>query len=346
MGFGNLSDSGYLLGEYEISMRIVLLGATGTIGRATAKALLSDGHEVICPVRSRTGYAGIPATESSGNLPSDFKLRFCDASSIFGGQPRLLRSERIDAIVSCLASRTGTPRDAWDVDYRMHRDVLNAAKAADVKHFALLSAICVQKPLLGFQQAKLAFEKELIESGIRYSIVRPTAFFKSLSGQVQRLQRGKPYLVFGDGRMTACKPISDHDLAQFITSCLTDITKRNCILPVGGPGAAITPIEQGEYLFKRMGIKPRFRHIPIGAIDAITYTLSAAGRLVPALADKAELAKIGRYYATESMLVWDPSLMKYDADATPSHGTQTLFDYYDRLLSGEEQVDLGDHAVF
>ncbi len=30
----------------------------------------------------------------------------------------------------------------------------------------LLSAICVQKPLLAFQQAKLAFEQALQQSGI------------------------------------------------------------------------------------------------------------------------------------------------------------------------------------
>ena len=61
----------------------------------------------------------------------------------------------------------------------------------------LLSAICVQKPLLAFQHAKLAFEKHLIKSGLTYSIVRPTAFFKSLSGQVERVRRGKPFLIFG-----------------------------------------------------------------------------------------------------------------------------------------------------
>jgi hypothetical protein len=38
---------------------------------------------------------------------------------------------------------------------------LHTAQAAGVKHFVLLSAICVQKPLLVFQQAKLAFENAL-----------------------------------------------------------------------------------------------------------------------------------------------------------------------------------------
>jgi uncharacterized protein YbjT (DUF2867 family) len=69
-------------------------------------------------------------------------------------------------------------------------------------HVVLLSAICVQKPLLAFQQAKLAFEKLLIESGLIYSIVRPTAFLKSLSGQVERVRKGRPFVVLGDGSLT------------------------------------------------------------------------------------------------------------------------------------------------
>ena len=79
--------------------------------------------------------------------------------------------------------------------------VLNAAKESGVTQFVLLSAICVQKPLLAFQHAKLAFEASLKSSGLIWSIVRPTAFFKSLSGQVKRVQRGKSFLLFGDGTL-------------------------------------------------------------------------------------------------------------------------------------------------
>jgi divinyl chlorophyllide a 8-vinyl-reductase len=67
---------------------------------------------------------------------------------------------------------------------------------------------------------------------------------------------------------------------------------------------------------------------------------------VPALARKAELARIGRYYATESMLVLDPVSGRYDAKATPSTGAETLFDYYARVLGGDASVERGEHAVF
>ncbi len=327
-------------------MRVALFGATGTIGQATAKALLNDGHEVVCPVRSRAGFQGSLTIDKIRALLPGAELRVGAAASCFSMPPDFFPRERIDAVISCLASRTGAPADAWAVDYRLNADLLKCAQAAGVKHFVLLSAICVQKPLLGFQHAKLAFESLLAESGMAYCIVRPTAFFKSLSGQIRRVQQGKPYLMFGDGRLTACKPISDHDLGRYLSRCLTETDKHNRILPIGGPGAAITPVEQGEYLFRRLGKKPRFKRVPVRLLDVVIHGLRAGGHLLPALAAKAELAKIGRYYATESMLVWDPVSQAYDAGATPSFGTQTLFDHYDQLLSGSAQFELGDHAVF
>jgi divinyl chlorophyllide a 8-vinyl-reductase len=256
------------------------------------------------------------------------------------------RGERFDAVVSCMASRTGAPKDAWAVDHLAHSHALKAAKAAGVTKFVLLSAICVQKPRLEFQKAKLAFEQELITSGLDYSIVRATAFFKSLAGQVARVKRGKPFLMFGDGRLTSCKPISDDDLGRYLAECVSDPSRSNRLLPIGGPGPAITPREQGEKLFALLGREPRFSQAPVVMLDAIIVALSAAGRVVPALRDKADLARIGRYYATESMLVWDARAGRYDADATPSTGSDTLFDYYARVVAGEASVERGAHSVF
>jgi divinyl chlorophyllide a 8-vinyl-reductase len=317
--------------------RVFVLGATGTIGRATVRALLRRGHEVVCFVRARADSAPLfaDATVRVGNV--------CDPASLARDG---FRGERFDALVSCLASRTGAPRDAWAIDHQAHVHALDAAKNAGVAQVVLLSAICVQKPLLAFQQAKLAFEKVLIESGVAYSIVRPTAFFKSLSGQVDRVRRGKPFLVFGDGALTACKPISDGDLGDYLAACLDEPSRRNRILPIGGPGDAITPRQQGEHLFALLGQAPRFKQVPVALLDVIIGVLGAAGRVVPTLANKAELARIGRYYATESMLVLDPTSGRYNAAATPSTGTQTLFDFYASLLRGDATAERGDHAVF
>ncbi len=325
--------------------RVFMLGGTGTIGRATVRALVARGHEVVCFVRPKAGVGGALSPDETECLLEGAELRFGDVTD-----PQSLaqgfRGERFDALVSCLASRTGVPRDAWAIDHRAHVEALAAARQAGVSQVVLLSAICVQKPLLGFQQAKLAFEAELIGSGVSYSIVRPTAFFKSLSGQIERLRAGKPFVMFGDGTLTACKPISDDDLGAYLAGCLDDPAKRNRILPIGGPGAAITPLEQGERLFALLDREPRFRRVPVGMLDWIIGVLGALGKVSTAMADKAELARIGRYYATESMLVLDPETGRYDADATPSTGRETLFDYYRRVIEGEAAAERGDHAVF
>jgi divinyl chlorophyllide a 8-vinyl-reductase len=318
-------------------IRICLLGATGTIGGATLRALLRRGHEVTCFVRSRP---------QAAVQVDDAGFRIVDMGDPAAIARDGFRGERFDAVVSCMASRTGAPRDAWAVDHQAHANVLAAAREAGVRRFVLLSAICVQKPLLAFQHAKLAFEAALRGSGLVYSIVRPTAFFKSLSGQVERVKRGKPFLLFGDGTATACKPISDRDLADYLADCLVDDRRWNRVLPIGGPGRAITPRQQGEALFALLGRQQRFRQVPLALLDGVIAALSAAARLAPSLAEKAELARIGRYYATESMLVLDPETGRYDAAATPSTGTETLFDFYQALIAGAAPPDRGDHAVF
>ena len=318
--------------------RVLMLGATGAIGAATVKALLEEGHQVVCLVR--------PGPGRHKDVVEGAETRLADARYLDSLLRDGFRGEAFDVVVSCMASRTGAPKDAWAVDYQAHAHVLSAARTAGVRHFILLSAICVQKPRLEFQKAKLAFEEELIVSGMEYSIVRATAFFKSLSGQIARVKAGKPFLVFGDGRLTACKPISDDDLGLYLVGCIGDPSRRNRILPIGGPGPAITPREQGEQLFALLGREPRFAQAPVTMLDVIIGLLATIGTIVPPLRDKAELARIGRYYATESMLVWNPETGRYDADATPSTGTDTLFDHYARVLAGEAMVERGAHSVF
>ena len=326
--------------------RVFVIGATGTIGQATVRALLRRGHEVVCFVRPRAGVGGRLSSEDSARLLSGAAVRVgdvCDAASLTRDG---FRGERFDVLVSCLASRTGAPKDVWAIDHRAHVLALEAAKAAGVTQVVLLSAICVQKPLLAFQHAKLAFERTLVESGLTYSIVRATAFFKSLSGQIERVRAGKPFLVFGDGTLTACKPISDDDLGDYLAGCVDDPSRRDRVMPIGGPGEAMTPREQGERLFALLGRPSCFKQVPVALLDTIIAVLGLLGRVLPPLADKAELARIGRYYATESMLVWDAAAGRYDAAATPSAGRETLCDYYGRLVRREAVAERGDHAVF
>jgi divinyl chlorophyllide a 8-vinyl-reductase len=332
-----------------MTRRIFMLGASGTIGQATVRALVARGHEVVCFVRPRAGVGGALGPQELARRLPGAELRYGEVTNPSSLARDGFAGERFDVLMSCLASRTGAPGDAWAIDHQAHVQALDLAQRSGVTQMVLLSAICVQKPLLAFQQAKLAFEKVLIDSAVNHSIVRPTAFFKSLSGQVERVRQGRPFVVFGDGRLTACKPISDDDLGDYLAGCLDDESRHRRVLPIGGPGPALTPRQQGEHLFALLGREPRFKQVPVALMDAIIGVLGLAGRAVPALAAKAELARIGRYYATESMLVWDAAAGRYDEQATPSWGRQTLFDHYAALVRGDavtSDTERGDHAVF
>ena len=330
-----------------ISKRVLVAGATGYIGQCVVREFVKQGHDVISFARERAGIDGRFGPEQTRQLLHGSEVRFgnvCDLESILD---KAICGERFDTFVSCLASRTGGIKDAWKLEYEANLNLLEAGKRAGINHFILLSAICVQKPLLAFQRAKLKFEQALTNSGIHYTIVRPTAFFKSLSGQVDAVKKGKPFTVFGDGTLTACKPISEHDLACFIAECLHDSGKLDRVLPIGGPGEPITPRQQGELLFELCGREAKFRQVPVRLFDVIISLLQPLSVIFSGLKDKVEFARIGRYYATESMLVLDQVSQTYNANATPSYGNDTLRDFYKRVLKqGLAGQELGDHTLF
>lgn len=313
--------------------RILLLGATGTIGAATAQALVARGHEVVCIIRPRIQKRDTQASNKANPpLLTGTSLVTGDVSDLDALEASAFTGAPYDAVISCLASRTGTQKDAQLIDYQANFNALTLARRSGVPHMILLSAICVQRPNLAFQRVKLDFEAALKASGLVWSIVRPTAFFKSLSGQVDRVKAGRPYLIFGDGTLTACKPISDRDLAMYIAGCLEDKTRHNRILPIGGPGPAITPKAQGEYLFSLLDQPPRFQSVSPKLLLKISSVLSLLARLYPPLAAKAEYARIGHYYATQSMLALDPETQTYRAELTPETGQDTLFEHYRDLM--------------
>ncbi|KAK1277042.1 hypothetical protein QJS04_geneDACA003365 [Acorus gramineus] len=329
------------------SLNILVVGSTGYIGKFVVRELVRRGFNVISVARDRNRDQTLSSLRGSTVCFSDVT----DPSALDASLSRLGVTS-LDAVVSCLASRGGGIKESWTVDYSATRNSLAAARARGASHFVLLSAICVQKPQLEFQRAKLKFEAELeteamADPAFTYSIVRPTAFFKSLGGQVEIVKDGKPYVMFGDGRLCACKPISERDLASFIANCVMDSDKVNRILPIGGPGKALTPLEQGEMLFRLLGKEPKFLKVPIEVMDFVIGGLGLLSKVFPVMEDAVEFGRIGRYYAAESMLVWDAEKGEYSEEKTPSYGSDTLEEFFERVIrEGMAGQELGEQTIF
>ena len=294
---------------------LYVAGATGYIGREVVKRALTRGYTVHASARLNSKTA----------LPQHDRLIL-----------DIIQTERAKttfniprgaSVISCISSRTGTAQDAHNIDYQMNVSLLDCARVSDAKIFLMLSAICVQKPKLAFQHAKLKFEDALQTSGLKYSIVRPTAYFKSLTGQVKRVKQNRPFLFFGDGTETACTPISKRDLADFMLDTVQRPASWNKILPIGGPQPALTPADMAAIISKIYN-KPTVTRSVSPKLFDILRTIIAPLRPISRWArEKSELMNIGKYYATESMLVWDATSGHYDAKRTPSTGQDTFYDH-------------------
>ena len=186
--------------------------------------------------------------------------------------------------ICCLASRSGLKDESYLVDYGGGLNVFNcqrkAAEDEAFSHFVLLSAFCVGKPLLQFQFAKIKLETAIRDITlnsleekkgiISHSIIRPTAFFKSLDGQVESVQNGAPCLYFGNGECAA-NAIAERDLANYLIDCAIkpkDMDMMNTARDIGGPDVPpITKKQQINLIYETLGVEPSKRtafSIPVG----------------------------------------------------------------------------------
>lgn len=177
-------------GKPPSEVTVAVAGATGYIGKAVVRECVRRGYKTKAYVREESverakGLDYLQGAEVIGGSLDDTAEV---GKKLFSG------AEPVDVVISCIASRSGTPSDSWRVDHAANVHLLDAAMGAEkpAQHFIMLSAFCVRKPELVFQHAKLKFEKYLQEQQekITTTIVRPTAFFKSVSGQLEIVQKG------------------------------------------------------------------------------------------------------------------------------------------------------------
>ena len=88
------------------------------------RALLRRGHEVVCFVRPRAGVGGTLAADDRSRLLDGTALRVGDVTDPASLARDDFRGERFNMLVSCLAPRTGAPRDTWAVDHQAHLNAL------------------------------------------------------------------------------------------------------------------------------------------------------------------------------------------------------------------------------
>jgi len=311
----------------------VIAGASGYIGKSTVRESVRQGYKTVALVRDKSKVESEEGKLMYGTFFEGAEVVECDVCDPEKLTETMKALGPIDSVISCLASRSGIKKDAYAIDYQATLNCLESGRAVNARHFVLLSAFCVKNPWLQFQQAKLKFEEALeAQKDMTYSIVRPTAFFKSVSGQLEVIQQGAPFVMFGDGEVTRCNPISEADLATYLIDSISEKSRENKIINLGGPDEPLTMKKQGEMLYKAVGKEPNFFYAPLWLFDSIIDSLQWVSDTFNSekFENAAELGRIGKYYAVEDMLTTEPG---------EKFGTMTLQEHYDKIAVEGQEYD-------
>jgi len=271
---------------------VLVVGATGYIGNAVVAESVRRGYDVIAATRSFK-------TDCPFDGAEVVLADVTDPASL----PGIFR-RKIDIVISCLACHSGLAKDFDDIDYKATLNILNAAIENGTKQFILLSAICVRKPDLPLQLAKLKMEDALIRSGIDYAIVRPTAYFWVFEAQTRNIENGRPGFVIGTGDQASHNPIAKEDLAEFLVGCIGDGERTNRIHIIGGPevpGNIITYRDSLLMVFESLGKEPKLFSIPSRLYMAVIRTTRFIGLFSRKIGVFSEFLHITYYYLHDDM---------------------------------------------
>lgn len=243
------------------ALRVLVVGASGALGRPTIRALLQRGVAVRGLCR-HPGAAADLAAAGAEIVAGDLTDRASMERALSG-------TTRVLAAAHGLLGRGRWRSEA--VDGTGHRVLIDAARAAGVERFVYTSALLAapDQPI-DFGRTKHAIEQAVADSGMACAILRPTAFMEhhvhAFNG-LQVLTKGKAQLV-GPGTKKR-NFVAATDVAQFAVHALLDDPLPFTRLDIGGPDHA-SNAEVAALYARLAGMPLKVSHLPAGVARAMS----------------------------------------------------------------------------
>ena len=207
-------------------MTLLIVGATGTLGRQVARRAIDEGYKVRCLVRSVKKAAFLKewgAELVQGNLCYPHTL--------------VAALEGVTAVIDAATSRPTDSLSIKQVDWFGKVSLIQQAKAAGVERFIFFSLLDAEKyPAVPLMEIKRCTELFLIESGLNYTILRLSGFMQGLIGQYGiPILEGQPVWVTGESSPIAY--MDTQDVAKFAVRALAVKETQKQVFPVVGTRA-------------------------------------------------------------------------------------------------------------
>jgi uncharacterized protein YbjT (DUF2867 family) len=287
--------------EGRVRIMVLIVGATGHLGSAVASLLLNGGTHVRVLTRDAKR---AQALRSMGAQVYVGDLRDPDS---------LARACRgIEKVFAAAHSFMGTgDASPKAIDGTGNQNLMDAAVRAGVEHFVFVSAAGVRADHpIDFFRIKHESETHLRNSGLRYSILRPSPFMDVWAARV-----GEPVLkdgrtkVFGRG----ANPISfiaAADVAHFGALALRQPELAGQAIELGGPQAP-TMNDVAVAFGRFCGRSPQITHV---APAAMHFMAGVTGTMRPAFSRQVQTAIM---MDTQPMTVdMSPVLARYPHELT------------------------------
>jgi len=239
---------------------ILIVGVTGVLGRETARQLLAAGHRV----------RGL--TRNSANA-EDLKKQGVEIVQGDLVDHASLKSacQGVEAVLASAHSLLGTGKYKSEaVDDEGHRALIDAAKAAGVKHFVYTSAQhAAPNHPTDFYRTKAKVEAYLKASGLSYTILRPPAFMEwhihNLLGAT--IPTTGKTTIYGAGN-NPINFMAGKDVAHLAVIALTDPKMKNRSVEMGGPDN-VTKNQIAEMYSRFSGKKAKVSNVPTGMMKVM-----------------------------------------------------------------------------
>jgi uncharacterized protein YbjT (DUF2867 family) len=209
----------------------LVVGATGTLGTEICRRLASAGKPFRAMVRSTSDPAKKETLKQLGGELVEGDLK--DRASLDRGCAGA--TAVITTPTAILSQQQGDTFETVDLHGQMH--LIDAGRAARVRHFVFISVSGNllkrgDNPLVA---AKHAVENHLRQSGLTYTILRPTFFTEIwLSPHLGFDFANAKATIYGSGENNVSY-ISLHNVADFAVAALSNPAARNAVLELGGP---------------------------------------------------------------------------------------------------------------